>query len=148
MSNFKAATARTVKLSSIGSSVTGIVSSVDTEVQMAFDENNRPNGPRFDANGNVVMGTVITMATTDDKGGPTANVVKLRVGDSIFTDKGKEVSRTTSGLAVAIAEGLAHAKVGDLHVGDTITVTYVSDEPVETEGYNPAKVYMVEIDPA
>lgn len=148
MSNFKAATARTVKLTSIGSSVTGIVSSVDTEVQMAFDENNRPNGPRFDANGNVVMGTVITMATTDDKGDPTANVVKLRVGDSIFTDKGKEVSRTTSGLAVAIAEGLAHARADDLHVGDTITVTYVSDEPVETEGYSPAKVYMVDIDPA
>ena len=148
MGNFKGATARTVKLTSIGSSVTGVVSSVDTEVQMAFDENNRPNGPRFDENGNVVMGTTITMALVDDKGDPTTNVVKLRVGDSIFTDKGKEVMRTTSGLAVAIADGLTAAGVDDLNVGDTLKVTYVADEPVETEGYNPAKGYEVVVDPA
>ena len=148
MSNFKAATARTIKLTSHGSSITGIVSSVDTEIQMTFDANNRPNGPRFDANGNVVMGTTITMAIADANGEPTTNVVKLRVGDSIFTDKGKEVSRTTSGLAVAIAEGLAAAGASDLHVGDTITVTYVRDEPVETEGYTPAKVYFVDVTPA
>ena len=148
MSNFKSATARTVKLTSIGSSVTGVVSSVDTEVQMAFNAENRPNGPRFDENGNVVMGTTITMATTDDKGDPTSNVVKLRVGDSIFTDKGREVMRTTSGLAVAIADGLAAAGASDLNVGDTITVAYVADEPVETEGFNPAKVYDVTVTPA
>lgn len=148
MGNFKAATARTVKLTSVGSLVTGIVRSVDTEIQMAFNAENRPNGPRFDENGNVVMGTTITMATTDDKGEATDNVVKLRVGDSIFTDKGREVMRTTSGLAVAIADGLAAAGASDLKVGDTITVAYVADEPVETEGYNPAKVYEVTVVPA
>ena len=148
MGNFKAATARTVKLTSVGSLVTGIVRSVDTEIQMAFNAENRPNGPRFDENGNVVMGTTITMATTDDKGEATDNVVKLRVGDSIFTDKGREVMRTTSGLAVAIADGLAAAGASDLKVGDTNTVAYVADEPVETEGYNPAKVYEVTVAPA
>lgn len=147
---------RTVKFSKIGASVTGIVTSVDTEVQMAFDAENRPNGPRFDGNGNVVLGTTITMATTDDAGDPTENVVKLRVGDSIFTDKGKPVMTTTSGLAVAISEGVDRAIAagltkGDrdgLEVGDTIQVVYVSNEPAETEGYNPAKVYEVTVTPA
>lgn len=148
MSNFKAAGPRTVKLSSIGSVVTGIVSSVDTEAAMAFDAENRPNGLRFDGNGNVVLTTIITMATTDDKGAATENVVKLRVGDSIFTDKGQEVSRVTSGLAVAIGEGLAAAGADDLHPGDTITVAYVRNDPSEVEGYSPAKVYDVTIAPA
>lgn len=142
------AIARTVKFGKVGASVTGIVSSVDTEVQMAFDADNRPNGPRFDQNGNAVFGTTITLATTDDKGDPTANVVKLRLGDSIFTDKGKEVMRTTSGLAVALSEGLGLAGLTELSPGDTITVTYVADEPNETEGYNPAKVYEVTVVPA
>lgn len=142
------AIARTVKFGKVGASVTGIVSSVDTEVQMAFDADNRPNGPRFDANGNAVYGTTITMATTDDNGKPTSNVVKLRVGDSIFTDKGKEIMRTTSGLAVALSEGLAAAGASELNVGDTLTVAYVADEPVETEGHNPAKVYEVTVAPA
>lgn len=148
MGNFKSAAPRTVKFGKIGASVAGVVTSVDTEVQMAFNAENRPNGPRFDENGNVVMGTTITMATTDDSGDPTSNVVKLRVGDSIFTDQGREVMRTTSGLAVAIAGGLEAVGKGDLEVGDTLKVVYVADDEPETEGYSPAKVYEVTITPA
>lgn len=143
MSGFTAGP-RTVKLSKIGASVTGIVESVDTEVQMAFTADNRPDGPRFDGNGNVVMTTVILLVLQDDNGEPTSRV-KLRVGDAIFTDKGKEVSRTTSGLAVAIAEGLDAAGLTSLDTGATLTVAYVDDEEATTEGYSPAKVYAVTV---
>jgi hypothetical protein len=135
---------RTLKLPVIGSTVTGIVHSVDEEMQMTFDANNRPNGPRFDENGHVVLGTVVVIAALDDKGNPTPNLGKLRIGDAIFTDdRGKPNGmETTSGLKVAIQEALGD---DDLDVGDLITVQYIADEPTENPALSGAKVYAVTV---
>lgn len=139
-----AAGPRTVKLSTVGASVEGIVDAVEEEYQMNFTEDNRPDGIRYDGNGNPVKTTVIYLIQQDDDGNPTQRV-KLRLGDSIFTDKGREASRTTSGLAAAIADAVATSKVDDLEVGHTLKVTYTGNAPAESEDRSPAKLYAVEI---
>lgn len=139
-----AAAPRTVKLTTIGSSVTGVVDSVDTEYQMNFTADNRPDGLRYDGNGQPVMTTVVYLILHDDKGEATSRV-KLRVGDTIFTNKGRETTRTTSGLAVAIGEALDKLDREDLEVGDTITVTYSADGEADSEDRNPPKIYTVDI---
>lgn len=136
---------RTVKLSTIGSSVTGIIDEVREEVQMNFTADGRPDGMRFDGNGNVVKTTAVYLMLQDDKGNPTQRVV-LRTGDTIFTDSnGREASRLTSGIAAAIGEALSAAGVDDLATGQTFTLTYTGDGEPTSDDRNAPKLYAAEI---
>lgn len=140
MSKF-VANPRTVKLGTVGSSVTGIVDEVREEVQMNFTAEGRPDGMRFDGNGNVVKTTAIYLVLQDDNGEPTSRVV-LRTGDTIFTDSsGNEAQRLTSGIAAAIAEGLKVAGLDNLEVGHILTLTYTGDGEASSDDRNAPKLY-------
>lgn len=116
---------RTARFPQPGATVHGVVTEiVDTPVP-EFDGNGRIVGPKFDVNGVVAMQADVTVV--DEAGEET-------------------VIHTGTGIAIAIALALKTAKATDLHVGDTLTVTYNTDEDAD-EGI-PTKVYGAKVVPA
>ena len=101
-----------------GASVAGVVTKIEDVAAPEFVDG-RIVGPKFNADGSIVKQTDVTILTEDD----TETVIHTGVG-------------------IAIAIGQALAKLGDdvdLAVGDTLSVTYVSDE--DTDGDFDTKVY-------
>lgn len=142
--------ARTVKLRKRGDSITGVVAGVDVDFAMTFTADGRPDGVRYDANNNPVKTTTVILAIPDEKGDPTAEQVKLRIGDVIFTDRGRPNGMgTTSGLAVAISDAVEAAGLDDLPVGSTLTVVYADDDDEDaTDERSAQKVYDATVEPA
>jgi hypothetical protein len=109
---------KTARFNTIGSSVSGTVLSV-VDAPVPEFENGRIVGPKFDLNGTVVTQPDIT----------------------IETDKGETLLHAGPGVEVAIAAALVKIKADDLEPGDTLTVTYASDEEPEEGDEFVTKVY-------
>lgn len=118
----------------------------------------RVNYARFSALGDTVAGTVVAIDETtvpdivggrvvgpklDVKTGHPQTQVDISVqgeGDAYPT-----VIHARTMVSSALAEELDRIKAADLHVGDHLTLTYVSDE--EDGSDFPAKVYKASIKP-
>lgn len=115
---------RTARFPQPGATYTGVVTEiVDTPVPEFID--GRIVGPKFDVNGTVEMQADVTIQ--DEAGDET-------------------VIHTGTGISIAIAAALKSIDADDLHVGDTLTVTYNADEDAD-EGI-PTKVYGAKVTPA
>lgn len=99
-----------------GDTVTGVVASIE-EVTMPDIVDGKIVGPKFDVNGTV----------------QTQTDIRLDVDGEITTVH----ARTMVGLA--IQEALVKIGADDLEVGDTLTLTYVTDEDASED--IPAKIY-------
>jgi len=107
---------RQARFPRIGANVTGVVVDITDSAIPEFVDG-RIVGPKFDVNGTMVTQTDVT----------------------VENENGKSIIHTRGGVAVAIALALVEAKSDDLAVGDTLSVTYESDE--ETDGDFAEKVY-------
>lgn len=117
-------TTRTVpaRFSRIGTKIGGVVTRI-TDVAVPEFYNGKPVGPKSD----FLTGELIMQAD-----------VVLDV-DGVLT-----LVHTRGGIEFAIASELQTKGLPDLHVGDTLTLEYVSDEDMG-EDLSPAKVYAATI---
>ena len=110
---------RTARFPSPGATIAGTVLSIADTPVPEF-EAGRIVGPKFEADGTLIMQADVNVQTED----------------------GEEfVIHTGTGISVAIGQALAKIGADDLHVGDSLSVTYVRDEDEGDAGINPTKLY-------
>lgn len=115
-----------------------------------FSETTRTRQARFPRIGATVSGTVVDITDSaipefiegrivGPKFDPTTGRMVTQADVIVENDKGKAIIHTRGGVAVAIAVALQEIGADDLNVGDTLSVTYESDD--ETDGDFDEKVY-------
>lgn len=117
------------KFETIGDTVTGTVTSQEVRQQtdiMTGDPLTWPNGdPR--------MQLVVTLQTTLSDDEDDDGIRNLYV-------KGSKKAGSKS-LHDAVASAVRNARAKSLEEGGTLTVKYVGDEPSQTRGFSPRKLY-------
>lgn len=117
------------KFETIGDSITGIITGQEVRQQTDI----ATGDPLVWANGDPRMQLIVTLQTTlrddDDDDG-------LR---NLYVKGSKKAG--SKSLHDAVASAVRQAGAKGLEDGATLTVTYVGDEPSQTRGFNPRKLY-------
>lgn len=121
--------AKTIKLDSIGETITGTILSVNTKQVTAFGS----GAPEFWDDGNPKMQIVITIKSDD-----------LEDGEGSFYAKAWGTDKAALSAAVAMS-GLTADQA--LAPGNEITITHTELRPHKTPGFNPSKIYEFQIRP-
>lgn len=118
----------TAKFPSVGSTVSGTIVDLQTAQQQEYGTRK----PLFWDDGKPRMQLIITLQT-EERNGPD--------------DDGRRKLFVMKGVQVAVRDALTAAGVREPLVGGWISVTWDSEKPSDTPGYNPMKVYTAEYRP-
>ena len=122
---------KTARFSKLGTSISGIVQSINDLPAPEFNDEGRVIGPKFDVNGTVIEQPDI-LITTDE-------------GEQFIIHAGV-------GIQVAIGAALEESGHADLVPGDTLTVTWdhseANEDAEDGREINPTKVYTAVVTPA